>query len=239
MTMLPLAHSGRSGSEHLATWAYVGRPSENLAQATRTPPKIVMAALLRPSQQVVPPPRSPFPCPALRGYTAGKAGRREGAVDAHVKLIVGCVVFVPVIVLFLAASWKQWRGKWLGFSDFTFNSYEGRPASLLQRRRGRRSALVGLVWAVACAGILGISAFSAASGFPANLESVSGIALPLAIAAGCAWTGAGSRRDRKAVENGAELAEEYALDTRKVVFLVLAMLAVLAVEIGSSLIAPW
>lgn len=160
-------------------------------------------------------------------------------MDARVKLIIGCVIFIPVIALFLAASWKQWHGKWLGFSDFTFNSYEGRPASLLQRRRGRRSALVGLVWVVACAGILGISAFSAASGFPANLESVSGIALPLAIAAGCAWSGAGSRRDGKAVENGAELAEEYALDTRKVVFLVLAMLAVLAVEIGSSLIAPW
>lgn len=159
-------------------------------------------------------------------------------MDAHVKLFVGCVIFIPVIALFLAASWKQWHGKWLGFSDFTFNSYEGRPASLLQRRRGRRSALVGLVWVVACAGILGISAFSAASGFPANLELVLGIALPLAIAAGCAWTGAGSRRDRKAVDNGTELAGEYALDTRGVVILILAMLAVLAVEIGSSLIAP-
>lgn len=160
-------------------------------------------------------------------------------MNEHVKLIAGCVVFIPVIALFLAASWKQWHGKWLGFSDFTFNSYEGRPASLLQRRRGRRSALVGLVWAVACAGILGISAFSAASGFPANLELVSGIALPLAVVAGCAWTGAGSRRDRKAVENGTELAEEYALNTRKVVFLALAMLAVLAVEVASSLIASW
>lgn len=165
-------------------------------------------------------------------------------MDAHVKLIVGCVLFIPVIALFLAASWKQWHGKWLGFSDFTFNSYEGRPPSLLQRRRGRRSALVGLVWAVACAGILGISAFSAASGFDANIGVVSGVAIPIALMAGCAWISVGSRRDGKAIAEaaagtGPELPAEYELGTQGVALLVVIMLAVLAVEVASSLIASW
>ncbi|MBX9033088.1 hypothetical protein [Gordonibacter massiliensis (ex Traore et al. 2017)] len=162
-------------------------------------------------------------------------------MDGYVNLIVGCALFVPLIVLLLTASWKQWHGAWLGFSDVTFNRYEGRPATPLQRRRGRRAALVDLVWAVACAGILGIAAFSAASDFSANLEAVSGGALLLAVIVGCVWIGAGSRRDRRKFANVADgnaggLDEEYALGRRGIAVLAVVMLAVLAIEIASSLI---
>lgn len=165
-------------------------------------------------------------------------------MDEHAKLIAGCVVFIPLIAFLLLSAGKLWRGKWLGLSDLAHNPYEGRPASALQRRRGRRAALVNLVWAVACAGILGISAFGATDGFDANVGVVSGVAIPIALMAGCAWISVGSRRDGKAIAEaaagtGPELPAEYELGTRGVALLVVIMLAVLAVEVASSLIASW
>ena len=161
-------------------------------------------------------------------------------MDGYGKLIVGCVIFIPVIAVLLIASWKMWHGKWLGFSDFSYNSYEG-PASLPQRRRGRRTALVCLVGAAAAVGVLGIAAFSAASGFHANLELVLGTMVTLALVSST-WPFAASQRENRACTsdvsgNNLELANEYELTAHRIKILIVVLLAVLAVEIGVSLIA--
>lgn len=160
-------------------------------------------------------------------------------MDEYGKLIVGCVIFIPVIAPLLVASWKLWHGKWLSFSDFTY--IPGECFEDLQRRKGRRVALFCLVGAIACAGVLCIAAFSAVSGFPANLELASGMTVLLACAGGF-WLFALSRRDAKAVENapaggGAEAGGSYILDKRRGAVLALVILAVLAIEIASSLVA--
>lgn len=160
-------------------------------------------------------------------------------MDGYERLMVGCVIFIPVIAVLLLASWKMWHGKWLGFSDFSYNAYEG-PANPLQKRRGRRTALVCLVWSVAAVGVLGIAACSAVGGFPANLELVSGVLVTLVLVGG-GWPYAASRRESGAAASDAvgaslALAEEYDLDTHRVAVLVIVMFAVIAVEIASSLI---
>lgn len=161
-------------------------------------------------------------------------------MDGYERLIVGCVIFIPVIAMLLVASWKLWHGKWLGLFDFSYNSYEG-PANSLQKRRGRRAALICLVWSVAAVGVLGIAACSAAGGFSANLELVSGVLVALVLVSG-GWPFTATRRESGAAVGdaaGADVAsaEEYALDARRVAVLVLVMLAVVAAEIASSLIA--
>ncbi|WP_080797378.1 hypothetical protein [Arabiibacter massiliensis] len=152
-------------------------------------------------------------------------------------LIVGCVIFIPIIALLLVTAWKNWRGKWLAFSDLTYLADE-RPENL-QRRKGRRAALVYLVWVVALAGALGITAFSALSGFAVNLDMVSAI-LAACVFVGGSWLVATSRREFKiassAVGESSELAGEYVLDARRAAMLAIAMLAVLAAEIICTLI---
>lgn len=161
-------------------------------------------------------------------------------MDGYERLIVGCVIFIPVIAVLLVASWKLWHGKWLSLFDFSYNSYEG-PANSLQKRRGRRAALVCLVWSVAAVGVLGIAACSAAGGISANLELASGALVALVLASG-GWPYAAARREGGAAAGdaagaGVASAEEYALDARRAAVLALVMLAVVAVEIASSLAA--
>lgn len=158
-------------------------------------------------------------------------------MDGYGGLAVGCVVFIPIIALLLVIAWKSWRGKWIAFSDLAYLT-EGRPANL-QKRKGRRAALVYLVWVVALAGVLGITAFSAVTGFAANLDLVSAILAACAFVGG-SWLVATSRRESK-VANAAtgespELAGEYVLDAHRGIMLAIAMLAVLVAEIICSLV---
>lgn len=159
-------------------------------------------------------------------------------MDGFAGLIVGCVIFVPAIVVLLMASWKLWHGKWLSFSDFSYVPGEGSES--LHRRKGRRTALACLAGVAACSGVLGVAAFSAMSGFPSNLELASSVMVFLVLVGGI-WLSALSRRDAKsiantAVDSGAELVEEYSLDKHRVTVLVVVILTILILEIASSFV---
>lgn len=156
----------------------------------------------------------------------------------NLKLIVGCVIFIPVIVVLLTASWKLWHGKWLPFSDFSYVPGEG--AESLHRRKGRRTALACLAGVAACSGVLGIAAFSAVSGFPSNLELASSVMVFLVLV-GCIWLSVLSRRDvgsiaNAAIDDGVELVEEYSLDKHRATVLAVVVLAIPALEIASSFV---
>ena len=165
-------------------------------------------------------------------------------MDGYVKMIVGYVVFIPLIVLIFVSSWKYWQGKWLRtIGGWTFAPDEG-PESLYQKRRARRIALGNLVLAALATGTL-VSVTLEATGVGPRTSMLSwGLALSAVLVGSAAWILATGRRDGKAVAQAAAgtgpgLVENYELDTTRAVVLVLAMAAVMAVEIGGGFVAPW
>ena len=165
-------------------------------------------------------------------------------MDGYVKMIVGYVVFIPLIVLIFVSSWKYWQGKWLRtIGGWTFAPDEG-PESLYQKRRARRIALGNLVLAALAAGTLVSVTLEATGGGPAASTLSWCAALSAVLVGSAAWMLVMGRRDGKAVTQAAAgagpgLTENYELDTTRVVVLVLAMLAVMAIEIGGAFVAPW
>ena len=165
-------------------------------------------------------------------------------MDGYAKMIVGYFVFIPIVVLLLVSSWKYWQGKWLRtIGGWTFAPDEG-PESLYQKRRARRIALDNLVLAALAAGTL-VSVTLEATGVGPRSSMLSwDFALSAVLVGSAVWILATGRRDGKAVAqaaagNGPGLTENYELDTTRAVVLVLAMVAVLAVEIGGGFVAPW
>ena len=160
------------------------------------------------------------------------------------KLVVGCVVCIPMIVFLLAASWQNWHGKWLGLAGgYSFAPGEG-PESPYRRRRARRFALVFLVWVAAWAGMLATLALDALGGFRLSTGLPWGMALLAILAGSGTWLAVTSRRDGAAVAaaasgSGPGLVEDYELDARRLAILAVAMLAILVLEIGGSFLAPW
>lgn len=166
-------------------------------------------------------------------------------MDEHAKLIAGCVVFIPLIAFLLLSAGKLWRGKWLGLvaGGWSFAPDE-RPDSPYYKRRGKRIALTNLVFAIMFAGQLGLLVADRLGNAPAIGATWPFVTICICFTGCGAWVFAGSRRDGKAIAEaaagtGPELPAEYQLGTRGVALLVVIMLAVLAVEVASSLIASW
>ena len=160
-------------------------------------------------------------------------------MDGYGKLIVGCVILIPLIALALLASWKNWHGRWLALADFTYIPGEGSES--LHRRKGKRAALFNLVLVSVLVGMLGSSTLSAVEGLPVNAELWTSTMI-VVLAGGTLWIGAASRRDAQAVARTSATgapghAEEYRLDARHVVVLAIVVIAIPIVEIGSSFIA--
>lgn len=166
-------------------------------------------------------------------------------MNEHVKLIAGCVVFIPVIAFLLLSAGELWRGKWLGLAagGWTFAPDE-RPDSPYYKRRGKRIALTNLVFAIMFAGQLGLLFADQLGDAPAIGATWPFVAISICFVGCGTWVLLGSRRDGKAIAaaaagTGPELAEKYEFGRRQIAVLVVIMLAVLAVEVASSLIASW
>lgn len=151
-------------------------------------------------------------------------------MDGNGKLIAGCVVLIPLIILLLLCAWKLWHGKWLRLdTGWSFAPDEG-PDSPYRLRRRKRIALVNLVLAAALAGQLGLLAVEAL-----GAEHVGGQTWPFAVLVAwclgsCIWVLGGSRRDARAIAAGSDISAGYTFGTRHAVALVAVMLAVVAVE---------
>lgn len=157
-----------------------------------------------------------------------------------VKLLVGCVVLIPLIVLLVVSAWKFWQGKWLRAiaGGWTFAPDEKLDSPYYQRR-AKRIALGSLVLAALLAGWLGLLVVD-------QLEnsSVSGQTWPFimlliwSIGSGIYILG-GSRRDSKVIAasaagTGPELSGAYKLSARHIAVLVAIMLATVALEIAMN-----